>query len=69
MRRAVAFALGGCVLTLSVAAAVEGWWFGRPMAAHLRHAVHILRVALRLTSRPNQELPELHPLSLRERWD
>jgi 4-amino-4-deoxy-L-arabinose transferase-like glycosyltransferase len=67
--RAVAFALGGCILTLSVAAAVEVWWFGRPMAAHLRHAVHILRVALRLTSRPNQELPELHPLSLRERWD
>jgi len=67
--RAVACALGGCVLTLSVAAAVEVWWFGRPMAAHLRHAVHILRVALRLTSRPNQELPELHPLSLRERWD
>ena len=67
--RAAAFALGGCVLTLSVAAAVEVWWFSRPMAAHLRHAVHILRVALRLTSRPNQELPELHPLSLRERWD
>jgi hypothetical protein len=67
--RTAAFALGGCVLTLSVAAAVEVWWFGRPMAAHLRHAVHILRVALRLTSRPNQELPELHPLSLRERWD
>jgi hypothetical protein len=65
----VAYALGGCVLALSIAAAVEVWWFGRPMAAHLRHAVHILRVALRLTSRPNQELPELHPLSLGERWD
>lgn len=67
--RGAAFALGGCVLTLSVAAAVEVWWFSRPMAAHLRHAVHILRVALRLTSRPNQELPELQPLSLRQRWD
>jgi hypothetical protein len=66
--RAAVFALSGCLLTLSMAAAVEVWWFGRPMAAHLRHAVHILRVALRLTSRPNQELPELHPLSLRERW-
>ena len=67
--RAAGLALGGCLATLALAAAVEVWWFGRPMAAHLRHAVHILRVALRLTNRPNEELPELHPLSLRERWD
>ena len=65
---AVGVALSGCIFSLSAAAAVEVWWFSRPAAAHLRHAVHILRVALQLTSRPNQELPELHPLSLGERW-
>ena len=67
--RTAAWAIGGCVATLTLAAAVEVLWFGRPMAAHLRHAVHILRVALRMTNRPNEELPELQPLTLRQRWD
>ncbi len=67
--RTVAWAIGGCVAMLGLAAAVEVLWFGRPMAAHLRHAVHILRVALRMTSRPNEELPELQPLTLRQRWN
>lgn len=67
--RTAGWAIGGCVATLALAATVEVWWFGRPMAAHLRHAVHILRVALRMTNRPNEELPELQPLTLRQRWD
>ena len=67
--RTAAWAVGGCVATLAFAATVEVLWFGRPMAAHLRHAVHILRVALRMTNRPNEELPELQPLTLRQRWD
>lgn len=67
--RTAMWAVGGCAATLALAAAVEVLWFGRPMAAHLRHAVHILRVALRMTNRPNEELPELEPLTLRQRWD
>ena len=67
--RTAAWAIGGCVAMLGLAAAVEVLWFGRPLAAHLRHAVHILRVALRITNRPNEELPELRPLTLRQRWD
>jgi len=66
--RMVAFAVAGCALTLGVAAFVEVWWFNRPLAAHLRHAVHLLQTALRLTSKPNLELPELHPLTLKERY-
>ena len=67
--RTAAWAIGGCVAMLGLAAAVEVLWFGRPLAAHLRHAVHILRVALRMTNRPNEELPVLRPLTLRQRWD
>ena len=57
----------GAVCALAIAAAVDVWWFGRPAAAHLRHAVHFLQSALQTTDAANAELPVLHPMTWRER--
>jgi hypothetical protein len=65
LRRAVA----GVLLPLLLSAAVEVWWFNRPAAAHLRHAVHLLQSALHLTNAPNPDVPALEPFTLRERYD
>ena len=67
-RRIVA-AVGGLLMPLAVAAALEVWWFERPAAAHLRHAVHLVQAALHVTEEPNPELPVLRPMTLRERYD
>lgn len=67
-RRIVA-AVGGLLMPLAVAAALEVWWFERPAAAHLRHAVHLVQTALHVTEEPNPELPVLRPMTLRERYD
>ena len=67
--RALAAALAGVMAPLVLAGAVEVWWFGRPPAAHVRHAVHILQSAFHITDEPNPELPVLRPMSMRERYD
>ena len=61
--------LGGAVLSLAVAAAVDVWWFDRPAAAHLRHAVHLLQKALHTTDAPNPDIPVLQPMNLRQRYE
>lgn len=66
--RSVFACLCGAAGVLAIAAAIEVWWFGRPPAAHLQHAVHLLRAAFHLTSAPNPELPVLAPLTTVERY-
>jgi hypothetical protein len=48
--------------------AVDVWWFGRPPAAHLRHAVHIVRGAW-LGSEPGTDVPSLQPFTMRQRYE
>jgi hypothetical protein len=67
-RRLVA-ATAGVAVPLILAGAIEVWWFHRPPAAHLRHAVHLLQSALHLTSEPNPDVPVLRPMTPRERYD
>jgi hypothetical protein len=66
--RPVLTAILGVAVPLFLAAAVEVWWFNRPAAAHLRHAVHLLQTALRITSGPNPEVPVLEPMTMRDRY-
>jgi hypothetical protein len=58
---------GGALVGLGMAAAIDVWWFERPIAAHLRHAVHLLQSALQTTDAANMDVPVLHPMTLRER--
>lgn len=58
----------GVAAALGLAAVIDVMWFGRPAAAHVRHAVHFLQSALQTTDAPNAELPSLHPFTLRERY-
>src|SRR4051812_11834345 len=67
--RPVSWALIGMVLPLVAAAMFEVWWFKRPVAAHLRHAVHLLQAALRVSDAPNPDVPALQPFTLRERYE
>jgi hypothetical protein len=67
--RPLAAAAAGIVLPLICAAAIEVWWFQRPVAAHLRHAVHLLQSALHVSDAPNPDVPVLKPLSFRERYE
>ena len=67
--RPLRFAIAGALLPLLLSAAVEVWWFNRPAAAHLRHAVHLLQSALHVTRSPNLDMPALEPFTLRERYD
>jgi len=67
-RRLVA-AAAGVAVPLLLAGAIEVWWFHRPPAAHVRHAVHLLQSALHLTSEPNPDVPVLRPMTPRERYD
>jgi hypothetical protein len=59
----------GMLIPLGAAAAIEVWWFGRPLAAHLRHAVHLLQRAAHLSDAPNPDVPALRPFSMRERYE
>ena len=67
--RDVAGAAFGAAVPLIAAAALEVWWFHRSMAAHLRHAVHLLQSAMHVTTAPNMDVPALRPFTLRERYD
>ena len=67
--RPLLFVIAGLVVPLACAAIVEIWWFERPVAAHLRHAVHLLQTALRLTNAANPDVPALRPFTMRERYE
>lgn len=67
--RSLALVAAGAAAPLAGAAALEVAWFGRPAAAHLRHAVHLLQSAAHLTEAANPELPVLEPMSLLERYE
>jgi hypothetical protein len=66
--RPLALATVAALVPLAAAAAVEVFWFERPFAAHVRHAVHFLQAALHLTSEPNPEIPSLQPFTLEDRY-
>jgi hypothetical protein len=66
---AVGAVVGGAIAVLLVAAAIDVWCFQRPAAAHLRHAVHLLQSALRLTNEANPELPQLEPFTAGQRYE
>jgi hypothetical protein len=66
--RSLVNAVAGVAVPLLLAAAIDVWWFNRPAAAHLRHAVHILQTALNVSDTPNPELPVLTPMTPRERY-
>ena len=67
--RPVGLALAGVVVPLMLAMALEVWWFGRPPAAHLRHAVHALQTALNVTTTPNPDVPVLRPMTNRQKYE
>jgi hypothetical protein len=67
--RSLVSAVAGLAAPLLLSAAVEVWWFERPAAAHLRHAVHLLQAALQVTNEPNPDVPVLRPMTYRERYD
>jgi hypothetical protein len=67
--RRLAAVAAGVVAPLVLAGVIEVWWFHRPPAAHLRHAVHLLQSALHLTTEPNPDVPVLRPMTARERYD
>ena len=67
--RPLLWALAGAVIPLLLAAALDLWWFNRPAAAHLRHAVHMLESALHLTTQPNLDVPVLEQFTMRERYE
>jgi hypothetical protein len=67
--RPLGWAVGGTLILLLLAAAIDVWWFNRPAAAHLRHAVHLLESALHLTTQPNLDVPVLQQFTMRERYE
>ena len=66
--RRVLLLAAGAVAALAAAAAIEVFWFDRPAAAHLRHAVHILQRAFQTTNAANIDVPVLHPMTVRDRY-
>lgn len=68
LRPLAAFA-GGLLIPLALAATMEVWWFHRPVAAHLRHAVHLAQTAIGTTDTPDPEIPVLQAFTLRERYE
>lgn len=67
--RPLAAAAGATLAVLVAAGAVDVWWFHRPPAAHLRHAVHLLQSALRMTAEHNPDVPVLEPFTARQRYE
>jgi hypothetical protein len=67
--RPVIVAFAGVLAPLALAMALEVWWFERPPAAHLRHAVHVLQAALDTTDAANPDVPVLRPMTRREQYE
>lgn len=66
--RPIAIAAAGVSAVVLAATTMDVWWFGRPPAAHLRHAVHVLRGAW-LGTEPGSDVPSLRPFTLRQRYE
>jgi hypothetical protein len=66
--RHTALAVLGAALPLALSVYVDVAWFGRPAAAHLRHAVHILENAADIPTAAPGSLPTLTPFTLAERY-
>ena len=66
---ALATAVAGVLLPLLLSLGLEVLWFGRPPAAHLRHAVHLVQAALPMTTEADSDVPVLRPMTPRERYD
>jgi hypothetical protein len=66
--RPLAMAAAAAAAVILASTAVDVWWFGRPPAAHLRHAVHIVRGAW-LGSEPGTDVPSLQPFTMRQRYE
>ena len=57
-RVALIAAVGGVLIPLAPSRpSIEVWWFQRPLAAHLRHAVHLVQTAMHVTDAPNPDVP------------
>lgn len=67
--RPLAAAAVATMLALVLAGAIDLWWFHRPPAAHLRHAVHLLQSALRVTKELNADVPVLQRFTPRQRYE
>jgi hypothetical protein len=65
----VIMTVAGALVPLVAAAVLEVGWFGRPPAAHLRHAVHLVQKIAHLTDDPNPELPVRDAFTLRDRYE
>ena len=65
----VAATVLGALIPLALAMVLEVWWFERPAAAHLRHAVHLLQAALNTTDAANPDVPVLQPMTVRQRYE
>lgn len=66
--RALASAAGATAAVVLAGTAIDVWWFHRPPAAHLRHAVHIVRGAW-LGTEPGADVPSLRPFTLQQRYE
>jgi len=66
---ALAAAAGAAGVVVLAATAVDVWWFGRPPAAHLRHAAHIVRRGSWLGGEPGTDVPSLRPFTARQRYE
>jgi hypothetical protein len=67
--KAAAGAAAGVIAVVVAGGAVEVLWFHRPIAAHLLHAVHLLRGVFQAAGSPNPDVPALAPLAFHERYD
>jgi hypothetical protein len=65
----LAAAVGATAIALVLAGVVDLRLFHRPPAAHLRHAVHLLQSALRVTTEPNTEMTVLQRFTPRQRYE
>jgi hypothetical protein len=65
--RAPASAAAAAAVVVLAGTALDVWWFHRPPAAHLRHAVHILRGAW-LGTEPGSDVPSLRPFTMEQRY-
>jgi hypothetical protein len=67
--RPLAAAAIATLFALVLAGAIDLWWFHRPPAAHLRHAVHLLQSALRVTKGVNVDVTFLEEFTPRQRYE
>lgn len=67
--RPLLLALAGTAAAVGGAAALDSLWFGRPVGAHLRHAVAVLHAAFESVDAPTADVPVLNPMTPRQRYE